>query len=106
MASSRSSKRKRAAAVCEICAGLTEEELLSRKFMSIAVDGWAAVAVEATPTWAYTIGLLQSFDHPELVITGRLSGAAVHLLAHTVERIRAGARFDVSTPPVEVSDCG
>jgi hypothetical protein len=86
-----------------MCDGLTEEELLSRKFMRIAVDGCTGVVVETTPMWAYTIGLKQSFDHPEVVITGRL---AEHLLGHAVGQVRDGGRFDVTSPALEVCDCG
>lgn len=92
--------------MCVLCDGGSEEDLLADEFVRIAIDGFVMIGVEGTPTWGYTIGLLQSFGHPELVVTGRPSSAQAHLIAHAVGRIKEGERFDVSSPPVELCDCG
>jgi hypothetical protein len=73
--------------------------MLSRRFGRIALRGFGMVQVESTPAWTYTVGLVQSFEHPELVMTG-LPDHAPHLLDEVVERIRTGERFDASSPPL------
>ena len=91
--------------MCVICDGGSEEELLSDEFVRIALHGFVMVAVEPAPTWAYTIGLLQSFDHPELVVTGLPDDSAAHVMTGVVDRIREGERFTASSPPVSLCDC-
>jgi hypothetical protein len=91
--------------VCIICDGGSEEELLSDEFVRIALHGFVMVAVESTPEWAYTIGLRQSFDHPELVVTGLPDDIAAHVMTGVVARIREGERFTASSPPVSLCNC-
>jgi len=92
-------------AVCIICEGGSEEDLLASEFMRLAIDGFTAVAVLADPPWMHTIGLLQSWHHPELVITGAPEERAGHVLAQLIERVRGGERFDASSPPAELCEC-
>jgi hypothetical protein len=44
---------------------------MSDQFVRVALEGCVVVEVQAAPRWAYTIGLSQSLQHPEV------SGAAV-----------------------------
>jgi hypothetical protein len=90
--------------VCFICDGGTEEEAFTDRLMRIAVHGFTMVQVEGVPSWTYTIGLAQSFDHPELVVTGLPDGAP-GLINDVVDRIREGQRFDASSPPMPLCDC-
>ena len=91
--------------MCVICDGGSEEELLADEFVRMALDGYVMVSVEPEPTWAYTIGLLKSFDHPELVVTGLSDDTAAHVMSHFVARIRKGERFTTSSPPVPLCNC-
>jgi hypothetical protein len=91
--------------VCVICDGASEEEVLTGEFMRIAVHGFTMVGIEATPPWTYTIGLVRSFDHPELVVTGLPDDSAAHVMTRVVARIRQGERFTVSSPPVSLCNC-
>jgi hypothetical protein len=95
--------RKRVA-VCIICDGASEEEVFTGEFVRIAVHGFTMVGVEDTPPWTYTIGLVRSFDHPELVMTGMPFDVAPGLLTEVVEHIRRGERFDASSPPLALAD--
>lgn len=91
--------------VCFICDGGTDEELLAEEFMRIALHGFTMTGVDSAPPWTYTIGLEQSFRHPELVITGLSAETAAELITSVVERIRTGARFDGSSPPLPLCGC-
>ena len=91
--------------MCVLCEGGSEEDLLRDEFMRIALDGFTVVLVESESPWAYTIGLTQSFDHPELVVTGGSEDSTLHVLGHLIGRIKDGARFEVDSPPFSPCDC-
>ena len=38
--------------------------------LTIRAYGWQLLQITDTNPWSYTIGLLESYDHPELMITG------------------------------------
>ncbi|HEY3670042.1 MAG TPA: DUF4262 domain-containing protein [Acidimicrobiia bacterium] len=61
------------------------------------------------PHWGYTVGLLERFDHPELIVAGphfEIAGAIINQIGR---RIRDGARFEVGdtevSPAGELFDC-
>jgi hypothetical protein len=56
--------------------------------------GWFAANVsDHEPPFLYTIGLMQTYDHPEFIIVG-LEGRIAHaLLAGIIREIREGQRF-------------
>jgi hypothetical protein len=58
--------------MCDICNGMTHDESNRWTMQAIEEYGWSVVGVEgpAGVGWAYTIGLLEGFDHPELVVVG------------------------------------
>jgi hypothetical protein len=91
--------------VCFICDGGTEEEAFTGEFLRIAVHGFTMVHVEGVPSWTYTIGLLRSYDHPELVMTGQSPEVAAELLTEVVEHIRRGETFDAAAAPLALCDC-
>jgi hypothetical protein len=69
----------------------------------IAKFGFTVVAVGTTDDkrgWAYTIGLVDNFDHPELVVAGVLRRNAGRLVAELGERVVSGLRLDPSTSPM------
>jgi hypothetical protein len=78
--------------MCDICDGMTHEEFNQRTMRKIEQYGWVISGVEDGPGlgWAYTVGLLEGFDHPELVVVGLDWPEAVHLLNQLGDRVAAG----------------
>ncbi|MGH9126996.1 MAG: DUF4262 domain-containing protein [Acidimicrobiales bacterium] len=77
----------------------------------IATYGWAIQGVEGSPTnaqWAYTIGLVEHYGHPELVITSVAFETAAWILHELVagvsdgQPLQAGARVVVANVRLEV----
>lgn len=84
--------------MCFICDGGTEEEWAARTRDRIREFGFTMVAVgSGTRSWTYTIGLLETFGHPELVVTTLAAQSAFGLINGMVDRIRSGERFDASS---------
>ena len=78
--------------MCEMCDGKSLDEVLLEMHLRIAEQGWDLVCVEdGGPNswpWAYTVGLRDGFEHPELLVAGiDLEHAALLLgyLADTVD---------------------
>lgn len=89
--------------MCELCDGVSLETVMARTRERIDAFGFTMMMVEGPTPWTYTIGLLDSFGHPELVVTSlepRRSGA---LLTSVVNRVRLGQRFDRPGACLEVS---
>jgi hypothetical protein len=78
--------------MCDICDGMTHDESNLKTMRAIDQYGWSVVGVQCGPRvgWAYTIGLLESFDHPELVVVGLDWPGCGVLLNHLGEQVRAG----------------
>jgi hypothetical protein len=90
--------------MCIICDGMSHEESNQRTMLAIERYGWSIVGVEAGPRigWAYTIGLLEGFDQPELVVVGVEWPASADLLNRLGERAAAGASLHpgmIGPPP-------
>lgn len=92
--------------MCFFCQGGTVAEYNDTVSANISKTGWHLTGVEASPgqpRWVYTIGLIESFEHPELVVVGGCcidcSGAQLNDLGRLVE---AGTRFSESAA---VCDC-
>jgi len=93
--------------VCRMCEGFSLEDVLALDEAHIAEYGFMVVGVgreddERRAPWAYTVGLLDAADHPELIIAGaslQLSGAFLSGLAHMVlddgDRFEAGDEIDI-----------
>lgn len=57
----------------------------------VRTHGWSAVAInDGEPPFLYTVGLMYSFDHPELVMFGLESDNAHALFAGLVRDLRSG----------------
>jgi hypothetical protein len=83
--------------MCEICDGRTEQELFERMRARIDAHQWTLQGVEAGPHsagWVYTIGLLDGYGNPELVISGEDMHHDAALLAEIGERIERGVRVE------------
>ena len=82
--------------MCEICDGKTYEELWAEIDSKIGANGWTLQAVAPSPPepgWVYTIGLVEGFGHPELVVTDPDPVAYGSLLDEISEHVRRGERF-------------
>jgi hypothetical protein len=58
--------------MCGLCDGASEDELHLELARIIDTYGWAIQGVEGTEScdsWAYTIGLVERYGQPELVVT-------------------------------------
>ncbi|HEV3226318.1 MAG TPA: DUF4262 domain-containing protein [Acidimicrobiales bacterium] len=91
--------------MCIICDGASDDEVHTGEFVRIAMHGFTMIGIEGSPTWTYTIGLVPSFGHPELVMTGVSMPTAADLLTAVVERVREGVRFDTDSPPLSLCSC-
>jgi len=78
--------------MCNICDGMSHEESNLWTMQAIERYGWSVVGVEAGRGigWAYTIGLLEGFDHPELVVVGLDWPASGNLLNRLGDQVAAG----------------
>jgi len=79
-----------------MCEGASLDDVRFHIHGLIEGSGWAVIPVEGnTPyrSWAYTVGLVQTFEHPELVVVGLDPLAAGRLLNSIGDAIRDGARL-------------
>jgi hypothetical protein len=72
------------------CDGATDEEIVRWQQETIQRCGHVVIGVEATPPWAYTIGLSAGLGHPELLICGREFRDAMRILNGVGAWIRQG----------------
>jgi hypothetical protein len=56
--------------MCLQCDGYSFEQSMLALDLTIRTYGWRLTQVTDTMPWSYTIGLTESYDHPELMITG------------------------------------
>ncbi len=73
------------------------DEIEERVRADIARVGWHVALVppdEGTPGWALSIGLVERFDHPELVVFGPDLALLHPLVNHLGAKVRAGARYE------------
>jgi hypothetical protein len=72
---------------------MSEDERIAE---SVRRHGWHAIAVEGTPEappFLYSIGLCDTFGHPEIVICGLNEKTGHQLVSDMVTRIRGGQRY-------------
>ena len=69
--------------MCAMCDGVTHEEFLEDLHDLIGRHGFTVSGIEPDadhPTWLYTIGLVDSVDHPELAVLGVPLGFGISVL--------------------------
>jgi hypothetical protein len=55
--------------MCLECDGYSHEDVMQSLDLMIRVHGWTLVQVEGDDeAWCYTVGLLENYGHPELVL--------------------------------------
>lgn len=80
--------------MCRMCEGFTREQLNEEARCHIIHHGWFLQGIVPGPDgtgggWVYTVGLLENFDHPELVVTDisyEDGGALLNQLGELVRR--------------------
>jgi hypothetical protein len=86
--------------MCIMCQGATEDELLSRIQGQIRNYGLGIIAVgdnDEDRGWAYTIGLVEGMDHPELIVAGYRLWQAMEVLDDLGSLVVFGQRLDLGT---------
>ena len=90
--------------MCKICDGFSLDEVMAdysdriaeHGFVLVGVEGPRVDGVDRPPAWAYTVGLLDAADHPELVIAGGVSAELMgSLLSFLARSVLEGERYDV-----------
>lgn len=74
--------------MCDICDGMTYDEVLASTEASIRQRGWTTYAVEGEGRhrpFAHTLGLSQTFGAPELVMVGACRHCAIVAFDELVE---------------------
>ena len=89
-----------------MCEGFSLDDVLALDAAHIAEYGFINIGVDVREPggcpWAYTVGLLDRADHPELIVAGpslETCGPILSTLAHAVlddgERFEVGERIDL-----------
>lgn len=78
--------------MCDMCEGRTLDQYLDRMRELVRTHGWALQSVHGRGPvgWVYTIGLIDSYGHPELLTIDTDIGRAATLLNHLGATIRDG----------------
>jgi Domain of unknown function (DUF4262) len=82
-----------------MCKGATRDEVRQNLYLQICTNGFALVPVGRgwdDNGWAYTLGLVDSHNHPELVVAGVPLGKAVTVLDQLATSVLDGTRYDTS----------
>jgi hypothetical protein len=85
-----------------MCEGLSLDDVLALDAASIAEHGFVVIGVDGPDPgadgpvpWAYTVGLLDAVDHPEMVIAGISAQTGGSVLSMLAEAALEGERFEV-----------
>jgi hypothetical protein len=68
---------------------------------NIAEHGWHCVNVledNGSPPWSFTIGLHETWDHPEFIIIGRSRATSHEILKTLADDIESNSQPDLSDP--------
>ena len=85
---------------------MSKDAVISKMKSDVQTFGWHCLSVhpregEAGESFTYTIGLAESFGHPEIMLFGLGKKTAHGILSDCVDKIRSGTRF---LPNVEYAD--
>jgi hypothetical protein len=62
--------------------------------LTIRAFGWQLVQITDTNPWSYTVGLLESYDHPELMVTGLGLDVQNRVIRKIVDSIKTTGTVD------------
>ena len=83
--------------MCDLCDGADYDDVYSKMHKLISTHGFTVMRVgrhDSAPGLAYTIGLVDSFDHPELVVAGLPLDEAAGVLSALGSCVAGGDRLD------------
>ena len=75
----------------------------------IAKYGWHCLSIleeDGEPPWAFTIGLFQTWEHPELIIFGLKNNVAHQILSIVARGLAENRRIDLSRPSNDLLQSG
>ena len=76
------------------------EALLGQIRSGIEAEGWRGIGVDGTPPFVYTVGLTETWRHPELILVGLPPETGHRVLSNLVSSVRnALVRFDAGSLP-------
>ena len=78
-----------------------EDESEQKVIDDIADFGWHCVhiiAEEDLPEYSFTVGLFQTYKHPELIIFGLPSKVSHQILGIVADAVKTGQPFDLAQP--------
>jgi hypothetical protein len=88
--------------MCRVCEGFSIEDVTVLGATRIAEHGYGIQGVigpggddDGTGSWAYTVGLLDAADHPELIVAGLLPTDGSSLLSLLAGAVLEGERFKI-----------
>ena len=89
--------------MCLECDGYSHEEAMQALDLQIRVHGWTLVQVADGPdAWCYTIGLLENYGHPELVLFDVDTEVQHRLMTSLVGLVTDYGKL----PPGDLADAG
>jgi len=85
--------------MCKRCDGYSWEEIERAEDLQIMVNGYLIIQVVDSPdnVWSYTIGLSESFDHPELICFDLDADIQHQMIRHLAEQVRHSGKIDEPT---------
>lgn len=75
--------------MCLQCDGYSYEQAMLHLDLTIRVHGWSLVDATESLPWSYTIGLTESYGHPELMMIGvelEAQSAAIRRIVEPIAR--------------------
>jgi hypothetical protein len=86
---------------------MSHEKIIERARSDVQTFGWHCISVvpgegESGENFTYTIGLSETFGHPEIMIFGLNSNTSHGILSDCVQQIREGTRFQAGVEYSEV----
>lgn len=79
--------------MCVRCEGFSDDEIERREDLLIRVHGYVVVQVTAARPWSYTMGVTESWGHPELVMVDIDPVVQAQLLTSLVEDLPVMGRL-------------
>ncbi len=76
------------------CESLSDEQVVA----DVKEYGWHVIKIldtDDTPGWVFSIGLYETFDHPEIVVFGLNDETALYVINAVGEAVRKGQRFEI-----------
>ncbi len=83
--------------MCDLCDGMSLEEVIEREQRLLAEYGWLIQMVEAEEpgrSWAYTVGLTANFGKPDLLVRNAEAMPAGRMVSEVGQMVAEGDGLD------------